>query len=156
MDALLARLILNTLTSFLVAFILLFAILHISKTTAILDIGAILEAMLLAVLLGLGVGTVNCVISGFYPTWDMIWSIATRPLFLASGIFYIYEDIPASAQQILRYNPLIHITGLMRTGIYPTYSPGYISVLYVLIWAVLPLAIGLLLLRRYYRDILQR
>lgn len=156
MDAILARFLLNMLTSFLVAYVLLFSILHVTDTTAILDIVPILEAMILAALLGLGIGSVNCVIGGFYPTWEMIWSIATRPLFIISGVLFIYEDLPNSAQAIAWYNPIIHITGLMRTGVFPNYHPGYISILYVMVWVLVPLALGLLLLRRYYRDLLQR
>ena len=104
----------------------------------------------------LGVGTINCAIFGLFPLWEVIWSIITRPLFLASGIFFLYDDLPPLAQDILWYNPLIHITGLMRTGFYPTYSAPYINELFVLGVSMGLMAMGLILLGRYHRDILNR
>lgn len=153
-DAILARFLLNLLTASMVAFILLTAILLIIDEGVVLVAGQIILAMGLAALLGLGVGVMNSVLMGLYPTWDVIWSIITRPLFLMSGVIYIYEDLPKLAQDILWYNPLMHITGVMRTGFYPMYSPDYISLSFVVYVAVSLLAMGLVLLRRYYRVIL--
>ncbi|WP_212525620.1 ABC transporter permease [Actibacterium sp. MT2.3-13A] len=153
-DAILARFLLNLLTASMVAYILLTAILLLTDTRTVLDVRPMIEAMALAALLGLGIGTMNCVLSGLYPTWIMVWSIATRPLFLMSGVIYIYEDLPQMAQDILWYNPLLHITGLMRTGLYPMYNPEYVSVPFVVYTALILLTLGLILLRRYYREIL--
>ena len=65
-------------------------------------------------LLGLGVGTLNCVIFGFWPTWRNIWNVLTKPLFIISGMFYTFESLPPQAQAVLWYNPLIHAVGLIR------------------------------------------
>ncbi len=155
-DAILARFTLNLLTGLLVTYILLTGILATVDSRAVLEIGPIAEALGLAALLGLGIGTLNCAIGGLFPTYDLIWSIATRPLFLVSGIFYIYEDMPQSVQNVLWFNPLIHITGLMREGIYPTYHPQYISEVFVLLVSLSTLLMGLILLGRYHRDILNQ
>ena len=45
---------------------------------------------------------------------------------------------------------------MARTGIYPTYAPDYISIPVVMLWSLISLFFGLLLLRRYYQDILNR
>lgn len=153
-DAILARFLLNFLTASMVTYVLFTAILLVTDTRTVLDVPLMIESMALAALLGLGIGTLNCVLTGLYPAWGMIWSIATRPLFLMSGIFYVYEDLPSMAQDILWYNPLLHITGLMRTGLYPMYNPNYISVPFILYTALILLTLGLILLRRYYREIL--
>ena len=71
-------------------------------------------------------------------------------------MLFLYEDLPPFAQDILWYNPIMHITGLMREGFYPVYSPGYISVAYTAACALVPMVIGLLLLRQYHRDLLYR
>ena len=153
-DAVLARFLLNTLTGVMVAYLLLALILNLIDTRIVLDIQPILSAMGLAAVLGLGVGALNCVLNGLFPAWELIWSIATRPLFLASGVIFIYEDLPQTAQTFLWYNPLMHVTGLMRQGFYPMYAPDYVTPIYVVIWALVPLAMGLLLLQRHHRDIL--
>ena len=97
-----------------------------------LDLGAVVLAFVLAGLLGLGVGRLNCVLFGFFPTWRNIWSVLTRPLFLISGIFFIFESVPASFQAMLWCNPLVHVIALMRAGFYGTYDPQFVSYAYVL------------------------
>lgn len=154
--ALAARFILNSLTGILISVLLFTFILNIVENRTVLDLGPIIEAFALVMILGLGVGTLNCALIGLFPVWGVVWNIVTRPLFLASGIIYIYEDLPSLAQDILWYNPLIHITGLARVGFYSTYSPTYINVTYVALVSLVLLALGLLLTGRHNREILNR
>ncbi|MDK3074553.1 ABC transporter permease [Sedimentitalea sp. JM2-8] len=156
LDAVLARFLLNGLTGILITAILTAGILTVIDSRTMLDLPPIIEAMSLALLLGLGVGVLNCALSGLYPLWEVIWSILTRPLFLASGIIYLFESLPQLAQDILWYNPLVHIVGLMRTGFYPTYTAAHVSPLYVLSVSLILLTMGLLLMGRYHREILNR
>jgi len=156
LDAVLARFLLNSLTGILVTLLLLTGILMVAETRTVLDLPPMVEAMALTMLLGLGMGMLNCVLMGLFPLWEMIWSIVTRPLFIASGVFFLYDTMPPLAQDILWYNPLMHITGLMRTGFYPTYTASYISHVYVVGVSLTLLAMGLILMGRYHRDILNR
>ena len=155
-DALLARFLLNSLTSILISILLFSGILAVVDSRATLDLPPIVAAFGLSMLLGLGVGTLNCALSGLFPLWEVAWSILTRPLFIASGIFYLFETLPQLAQDILWYNPLIHIIGMMRTGFYPTYAAPQVEPLYVLIVSLVLLALGQILLGRYHREILNR
>lgn len=155
-DAILARFLLNVLTSFTVSLILFSGILVFADTNGMIEIGPILLGGTLAALLGLGVGSVNCVLGGLYPLWFMAWGIITRPLMIASGVFFIYSDMPPVAQAILWYNPIIHCVGLMRTGFYSMYHAEYISVTYALGVALTLIALGFLFLRRYHKEILAR
>ena len=156
LDAVMARFLLNSLTNLLITALLLTGILLVIGSRSVLDLPVIVLAMALSMVLGLAVGVLNCVLMGLFPMWTVIWGIVTRPLFLASGVIFIYDDLPPQAQQLLWYNPLIHITGLMRTGFYSTYSPAYINLTYVLAISLTLLTMGLLLLRRYHRVILNR
>lgn len=155
-DAILARFLLNTLTGILVGILLLTGILVIIDSRTILYLPPIVISTALAMLLGLGVGVLNCAIIGLFPIWDMAWSIITRPLFIASGVIFLYDALPPLARDILWYNPLVHIVGLMRTGFYPTYTAPYVNIPYVLGIALSLLTLGLILLGRYHRDILNR
>ena len=155
-DAILARFILNSLTAVLISYILIAGIRAAIDIRTVIDMGPILWAMGLGMLMGLGVGTLNCVIKGLFPVYEAFWGILTRPMFIASGVLFIYEDLPAAAQDILWYNPIFHITGLMRAGIYPTYSASYASKLYVASIGLTVLTLGLVLLRRYHRDLMER
>ncbi|MDJ0820355.1 MAG: ABC transporter permease [Paracoccaceae bacterium] len=153
-DAILARFILNSLTGIMVGYLVLMVFVQVSDSPILLNIRPILETMLLAMLLGLGVGTLNCALIGLIPVWDQVWSIFSRPLFLASGIILLYDDMPALARDILWYNPLVHVTGLMRTGFYPTYEATYVSVAFVIGFSLVSLFMGIVLMGRYHREIL--
>jgi len=154
-DAIVARVILTTLTDLVVGYIIFFAILALIDTGTILNFIPIITAYSAAVLLGIGVGMMNAVIVGFFPVWQTIWSVITRPLFLISGVLIIYEDMPGVAQDILWWNPLLHITGTMREGFYPMYSPQYISLNFVLMTALILTAVGALLMRRFHINFLK-
>lgn len=156
LDAIIARFVLNLITGVTVASILFTGILLIVDTQVVLDIWPILSAIGMAACLGLGVGTLNCVLFGLFPVWQQVWGVVTRPMFLASGVLYIYEDLPKIAQDILWWNPLLHVTGWMRSGFYPTYHATYVSQTYCYGIGLGLLALGLIFLRAHYKRVLER
>ena len=156
MDAILARLILNTLTGIAISVLLMTAIVLSIDVSVVFDLPPIIEAFALCIVLGFGIGSLNCCLFGLFPVWKVVWTVLTRPLMIAAGVIFIYEDLPSFARDILVWNPLFHLTGLMREGVYPTYSPTYIDVTYVLAFSMICCALGLLLTRRYNREILIR
>jgi capsular polysaccharide transport system permease protein len=153
-DAMAGRFLLNALTGVSVSAIVFTGIACLPNMHLSLDLPPILMAHLMTLVIGLGVGALNCAISGLIPIWDMIWNILTRPLMLLSGVLYTFESLPSFARSILWYNPLIHIVGEMRAGFYPMYNSSYVSISYVLLTGLGLLAFGCTLLVRYHRDIL--
>ncbi|MGI3171693.1 ABC transporter permease [Pseudooceanicola sp. C21-150M6] len=153
-DAILARFLLNSLTAIMVSYLILLGIMPLSDSPVAIDYVPVLETMLMAMGLGLAVGTINCALTGLIQIWGQVWSIVTRPLFIASGIFFLYDDLSETAQSVLWYNPLVHLVGWMRTGFYPNYEAPYFSGLYVLGCTFVLLFLGIVLLGRYHRDIL--
>jgi len=155
-DAIAARFTLNALVVFTVTFLILSGIIIYEDIDAMLKWGPIFLAMSFAAGLGLGVGCLNAFLFMRFPVWQQIWAILTRPLFLISGVIILYEDMPRFAQQILWYNPILHLTGMMRDGFYPMYRPDYISLVFVGFCILIPMVTGLLLLKRYHRELLNR
>ncbi|WP_199260815.1 ABC transporter permease [Paracoccus binzhouensis] len=155
-DAMIARVLLNALTHIAVIAIVITGIYVIYQLPVVVNLASVFEALLLVTLLAVGVGTMNCYLMTAFPIWERVWQIATRPLFLMSGIFFTYDLMPSQAQNILWYNPLIHCIGLMRQGIYPTYQGSYISQELVIGVSLVLLVLGLMLLERTYRDLLER
>lgn len=154
MDALAARLILNALTGMMVGYIVLTGIMLLFDTGAVIRIGPILVSLAMAILLGLGVGSVNCVLFGLVPVWGQIWAILTRPLMLLSGVIILQESLPRWVRDLLWYNPLSHVTAEMRRGFYPMYDASFVSLTYVFGLALGLTVLGLMLLGRYHLDIL--
>ena len=156
MDAVIARFLLNALVIWVVAFLILLGIVVVEDLGVTLDWSKVFLSGALATLLGLGFGCLNAYMFVRFPIWANVWTILTAPLFLISGVVFLYENMPPFAQAILWYNPLLHVTGLMRDGFYSAYSPTYISVPYVLAIALVPMVFGLMLLRQFHRDLLFR
>lgn len=155
LDAILARTILNLLTGITVFCLLITGILLVVETRTILDIRPVAAGLGLAASVGLGVGMMNCLLTGLYPVWQRLWTIISRPLFLASGIFFLYEDMPEIAQDILWWNPLLHAAGEVRRGFYPTYEAAYVSLIYGYGVALVLIALALVFLRRHHSRVIQ-
>jgi len=155
-DAVAARFLLNMTVVYTVTFLILGGVILFERLQLLISWGPIFLAMSFAAALGLGVGCLNAFLFIRFPAWQQIWSILTRPLFLISGVIILYEDMPPLAQAILWYNPLLHLTGLMRDGFYVLYRPSYISFVYVGFWIIIPMVLGLLLLKRHHRNLLYR
>lgn len=153
-DAVIARFLLNFLTGIMVTCVMLTGVLLVTDARATISMGPLIEAMLLTGLVGLSVGLMNCVLNGLWSSWAQIWSIITRPLFIASGVFFMLEDMPQTVQKILWFNPLVHNAGIMREGIYANYTADYASVTYVSLLSLGGIFMGLVLLGRYHRKIL--
>ena len=80
LDAVIAKFVTDFLTMFLTGVLVYtFIILHHGLVVS-LDLARIFNGFLLMGLVGLGFGTVNCVIYGFWPTWRHIWNVLTEPL----------------------------------------------------------------------------
>ena len=154
-DALIARLVLNTVLHVIVFTVLIGGIALIQGIPLVMDVDTVLRALGLTALLGAGVGTMNCFLMMRFPVWERAWSILSRPLFLMSGIFYTYELMPKVVQDVLWWNPVLHLVGLMRRGIYVVYPADYVSESYVVTLSLGLLVGGLLLMWRRYRDLLE-
>ena len=155
-DALLARFFLNAITQLLVAYLIFTISLMTFETRVTLDLPVIFMGFALAAFLGFGIGTLNAYMFTRFQAYQRAWSIMMRPMFLISCIFFLFETIPSPYQDWLWYNPMVHLTGLMRSGFYRTYDADYVSIVYLLGVSIAALAMGLLLLRRNYQDLLSR
>jgi capsular polysaccharide transport system permease protein len=156
LDAVFAKALLNFVTVFMIAALLFFGIIQVFDLHVVLDLAHAAAAFALAAALGFGIGTLNCVLFGFFPTWKNVWSVLTRPLLVLSGIFYLYESVPASFQAVLWWNPLIHVIAVMRQGFFGTYVPQFVSYPYVLGIALGTFLLGGHLVRRYASALIER
>ena len=148
-DAIVARILLHSLTGLVVAAMLLQGMIVVLDLDVHIDMMPVLIAFAVAIGLGAGIGMVNSVLQAYFPVWRTIWRIATQPLMLASGVLFIYEDLPTVAQGVLWYNPLLHVTAIARSGFFPTYDPQFVSPAFVGGTTFVLLFFGLLLIRRF-------
>lgn len=155
LDVIIARFLLQSVTSIMAFSAIMAGLLIYYDIHMPLDFRAIFAAVAYAALLGIGIGALNCVLFAFSPTYQRVFNLVNRPLFLISGVFFIYEDVPADLQQYLWWNPLIHVTATMRTGFYAEYHATFVSPVFVLLVALTTLTLGVLLLRLLRGKVLE-
>lgn len=155
-DSIIARFILNFLTALIVYFILLYAIAFFSPESSRFDVPLMLEAVLLVGGISLAWGVFTCYLFAEIPILGDLWKFVSRPLFIASGVIFMYEDFPESVQNILYWNPLLHVVSLGRSAVYPRYDAAFVSTTYVMVLILVLLVPGLLLVRQHHDRLLNR
>lgn len=144
-DTVAARFLLQFLTTSLVAFIVLGVIVASMRVTPSLHWAPILEAAMVASVLGLGVGLINNVMFLKYPLYEQLFAIVNRPMFLISGVFFLPDAIPLPYRDVVLLNPLVHVTMLFRTGFYDGYRAAGLDPLYLYNFAFLTFFLGMTL-----------
>lgn len=147
-DTIAARFILNFLTEAVVFCIVIIGIFIIADVHTSIDIIPIMAGLSIMAALGLSVGMANCLLTSYFPIWARIWEILSRPLIIASGIFFLPDDLPLNLREALWYNPLVHGIVLVREGFYPTYRSDLDSALYPTLLTMLLIPLTLVFLRR--------
>ena len=153
LDTVLARFLLQCLTGLCVAVAIFTAILVLEGERATLRAAPLLSAFGLAAALGIGVGLFNTWAFARWKAWEVIYGVISRPLFLISCVFFSFHSLPAEAREFLWWNPIVHIVGLLRDGIYAAYDPAHVRPDYVLALAAVLAMVGLRGLRKDASDL---
>lgn len=154
-DVLLARFLLNAFTHLAVGALVL-TVMVVVETQVTPDMTLVLRAVAMAGLLALGTGMINAYLFLAFPAWERVWLIVTRPLFIVSGVLFLFEDVPSDLRDMLWFNPLFHITGEMRRAFYATYDASYVSPSFAFGVGLALLATSLLLLSRHATGMLHK
>lgn len=152
-DSFIARLFLTMITQLLVFYLVIGGILLLWETRTSIVPLYVISSLSAALVLGAGIGVVNCVLTAYAPVWSRVWVVLNRPLVIISGVIFLHDSVPEPWRGYLWWNPLIHIVGQMRRGFYPQYQGEYVYMLYPFGLGLVLLVIGLTLLNRYNRDI---
>jgi capsular polysaccharide transport system permease protein len=156
LDTLIARAILTSIIQLVVFSTLITGILMVQETRTILLLDRVILAYAMLISFGFGMGVLNSFLMTMFPIWNNVWSIATAPLMIVSGVILLYENLPKAAQAILWFNPLVHVSGEMRSAFYLGHEANYVSPVYVFGASLGLTLVGLVFLGRYHRDMLER
>ncbi|MEM7238814.1 MAG: ABC transporter permease [Pseudomonadota bacterium] len=148
-DTILARFMLQTLTNCLVTIGILGGLLAVVDYAPVISAGILVQAVALASLLGLGIGTLNAVLFHIWPVWERCYGILTHPLLIISGIFYLPDMLPPNIRDALYWNPVVHPVSLMRTGVYAHYEGVHVDIGYVAWLGVSTFLAGMCLLHLF-------
>ena len=151
-DAILARCIVSITLNVMLFAAMIFIVIEGYGLNVIIDYGRLAESLALSALLGMGIGVINVVPFLASPTYANVWSIFNRPLMLLSGVIFLHDDLTPWAQDMLWWNPVVHVVGMMRQAFYPSYAGSYVSAIYVILVSLATLAFGLLLMKRFLNS----
>lgn len=154
MDALMARFLLNYFINIIVFIILTYGIIHYYDLRVNVQMPPVINALVMAGALAIGIGTFNSVLFMLIPSYANIWTMFTRPLMIASGVLILIEDLPDWLYNLLWWNPAAHLVAEMRHGFYPFYDTSWTSPFYVFMVAGIAFVLGLITLQRYVYDAL--
>ena len=118
------------------------------------DMGALMLGLVMAMILGLGIGTLNAVLMPASAIYESVWGLVTRPMVLVSGVLFHIEDLPEPIFAVLKWNPIAQIVAQTRHAFYPSYDIAWVSPSYVALIAAVCFALGLVGLYRYIFDVL--
>ena len=147
LDLIIARSSLESLTLLVVFAVLLGGEGLLRGTLRIDDPLMMLAAWLLGTFLGTSLGIVVGGLSVFSDTVSRIVPLVLRPLFWISGIFFTAQSLPLHIRNAALINPVLHVVELTRGGFFTSYPSTYGNPAYVAMWALVLLAMGLMLER---------
>jgi capsular polysaccharide transport system permease protein len=154
-DVIFARVILEASTYLLVGFMMFVGLYFVGIAEAApADFLTIIEACLLGIGFGLGVGMINIVLSGYFHNWMIVFGIMNFPTWMLSGVWFLPEQLPETYRHWMLYNPIMHVVMLFRMGFYPDYKGEFLDMPYLLTTVGISVALGMSLMKVCARRVL--
>ncbi len=153
LDLVIARALLELGTYFIVFIALLGGHALWSQELKIDEPLLVISGMVLAGLLGTVFGLVFCGLGQYSNLADRARGPLIRPFFWVSGIFFTASQLPEAAQNVLKYNPVVHPIEMVRAGWFESYDADFADPGYVMMFILIVGFIGLALERTVRRRI---
>lgn len=152
-DILMARGLLELVTQFSVAIIVLTVFVALGLPAIPYDALDAASGLFFIWLVGFGVGVTNATIMHFVKSWDHVFANLVRALYFTSGIFLSPLEMPEWVRDILVWNPVLQAIDWVRSGFFETWHPIWLNRPYVVFWGLGTLLIGLSLERACRRRL---
>ncbi|GJD33198.1 ABC transporter permease [Methylobacterium aerolatum] len=145
-DLILARVLVEIVTGFIGLLLIVSVLVALGIDPRPTDSFVAVTGYLAAILLGIGVGVVNVAIVGFFPGWLIGYALFNIVMYVASGIIFMPSFLPEKIYVWMKYNPALQLTEWVRSAYYPSVGLR-VDYLYVVMFALTSLSVGLLLVK---------
>ena len=149
-DVMLSRAVVETVGSFIGVFIIFGILMTCGVHPWPMDTFTVICGYGAAIILGVGVGTVNAAIVSVFPGWILGFVVVQLALYFTSGIYFLPSYMPNVIYEYMKWNPVTQIIEWVRSGYYPEISVE-VDKAYTLLWGAATLTVGLLMNRRLQR-----
>jgi capsular polysaccharide transport system permease protein len=119
-------------------------------------LGGVAICFLATWLIGCGLGIALGVACIKFKELEKIQGYLQRPLLFVSAVLYPIERLPAEYAKYLLYNPLVHTIEYTRMCLFPGYDATGVSLAYPCIFALVSLALGMMVYRNNRHFLAQR
>ncbi len=98
-------------------------------------------------LLGVGFGVVNAIITCAIPGWITGYALFSIIMWLASGVIFVPDSLPEQFRYYLSFNPSLQGVEWMRSAYYEGYGAVVLDKTYMIQFAIISLLLGLIIER---------
>ena len=145
-DVIFARILVEIVTGFLALVVIISVLLCIGANPVPTDPFVAMCAYLSAIVLGIGIGTINVAIIGFFPGWLLGYALLSILLYISSGVMFLPSYLPEKIYYWMKFNPVLQLAEWMRAAYYP-YAGLEINYLYVVMFGLATISLGLLIVK---------
>ena len=142
-DVVIARIILDFSTIFIVSIIYLLLFHYLIYPVRIASVGLVIVGLMVSSLLGMGFGLIGSAIKLYFNGYDNIQSIFMRVLFFTSGIFFFGSTLPAGIGDWLVFNPVLHLVEWVRDCFFYDFRSDFYTPYYPIVFSLVLIFIGL-------------
>lgn len=146
-DLILARSIVQLLCSFWVVALFFSSLFLFGVKIMPVRIEDALMATLAGIYLSFGLGWFSAVMNKMLNFWSIIKVILQTFMYFTSGVFFLPESMPQKVQNVIVYNPLLHVVAWLRAAYYEGFGYGLLDRTYLVCFATALLFLGMFLER---------
>jgi capsular polysaccharide transport system permease protein len=144
LDAMMAGVLLETLSCCFVTIILALIGWSFGVEVWPRDVEQAFYAFACSLLLGVGIGSFNCVLAMAIPMWGMFFMIVRILLWIGSGVFVLPDTLPEPMRTVISYNPMAQTVEWMRSAYYEGIGAGFLDRAYPVKVGICCVFLGLL------------
>jgi ABC-type polysaccharide/polyol phosphate export permease len=144
------------LVNFLIEGVALFAITLVIVGSISIYVPTLILPLFIMTIFNLGLGLVLAPLSAYFSDMNNIYNIFLRLLLYLSAIFYPVDILPDWLQKIVALNPVYQFIHIFRNPIYYGTPIPLDSLLYVSIWALGLIVLGVFLFTKLADEIAKR
>lgn len=145
-DVILARILVEIVTGFLALLVVTLVLVVIGTDPIPADPITAMCGYVAAITLGIGIGTINVAIIGFFPGWLIGYALFSIILYVSSGVMFLPSYMPEKIYYWMKYNPALQVAEWVRSAYYP-YAGIQVDYMYVIMFGLTSAGIGLFLVK---------
>ncbi|MCJ2136342.1 ABC transporter permease [Methylobacterium sp. J-026] len=145
-DIVFARVLVEIVTGFLGLVVVSLILVAIGDNPLPIDPFTAVGGYSAAILLGIGIGTINVAIVGFFPGWIIGYALFSIIMYVSSGVMFMACFMPDRVYYWMKFNPAVQVVEWVRSAYYPAFNLQ-VDYLYVYMFSLTCMTVGLLLLK---------